>query len=144
MSQSHISPYFLNLKNIFCDNSNQCAYIKHFTYNEILYKQGDAPFNLYIFLSGRLQLLKEKKETMDCVAGEFIGAQANFANICYLETVKFFSPGEVFVIPFASFNAKMEEYPSLRKDIIECLTRKQKIVTNILDEKFSTYLKLAV
>ncbi|MDD2385062.1 MAG: cyclic nucleotide-binding domain-containing protein [Sulfurospirillaceae bacterium] len=141
MSKSHYEPYFLNLKNLFCDTIHHCSYIKQYSYNETLYHQGDAPRNLYILLSGRLEVFKETTQIMDCIAGECIGAQANFANICYPETVKFFSPGEALVIRFDLFKEKIIQYPTLLKEIIESLTQKQKIVTNALDKKILSYLE---
>ncbi|MDD3343099.1 MAG: cyclic nucleotide-binding domain-containing protein [Sulfurospirillaceae bacterium] len=137
MTKTNVSPYFLNLTHLFCDNIHQCSYIKHYSYNEVLYTQGDVPCNLYIFLSGRLRIFRETQQNMDCVAGEFIGAQANFADICYPETVKFFSPGEALIIRFDLFKEKIARYPSLLKEVIECLTRKQKIVINVLDKNLA-------
>jgi len=134
------SPYFLNLKSVFCDNMNQYAFIKHYTTNEVLYQQGDVPFNLYIFISGQLKILNKTQQMMHCSVGEFIGAHANFANICYPETVKFLSAGQILVIQFDYFKERIVHYPILFGKIIEGLLQKQKIITNISDQQFSHVL----
>ena len=141
---TNTAPYFLKLTSLFYENIHQSAYIKRYAYNETLYKQGDAPRNLYIYISGSLKVCDETQRNINCSVGECIGAQANFANICYLETIKFSSPGEVLVIRFDSFKQKLLQHPTVFKEVIESLTRKQKVVTNILDKNLLHCLQQAI
>lgn len=140
-AKEYLSPCFLNLNSIFCDNMNPYVSIQHYSYNEILYHQGDMPVNLYIFLSGQLSMSKKTQHIMNCSVGEWIGAHANFANICYPETVKFLSAGNVLVIKFDYFQEKLRQNPILFRRIIEGLLNKQKIITNIVEKQFSHSLK---
>ncbi len=137
-------PYFLNLTTLFYDNIHQYAYVKRYAYDETLYKQGDAPRHLYILISGSLKVCNETQRSLNCIEGELIGAQANFATICYLETVKFSSPGEALVIRFDSFHEKILQHPTIFKEVMESLTQKQKIVTNILDKNVLHCLQKAM
>ncbi|AOO64161.1 cyclic nucleotide-binding domain-containing protein [Sulfurospirillum halorespirans] len=127
------NPYLLNLNNVFCDNVYQYAYIKRYNCNETLYQQGEEPLNLYIFLSGQLKKFGKTNKIMDYTVGECIGAHANFANICYFETVKIFSPSEIFVIQFNYLQERLEQHPNILEEVVEALVKKRSIITNIID-----------
>lgn len=135
------NPYFLNLNNVFCDNVYQYAYIKRYGSNEILYQQGDKPLNLYILLSGQLKKFGKSPQMMDCTVGEFIGAHANFANICYPETIKIFSPSEILVIRFDYLQKKIEQHQNILKEVVQSLIKKRRIVANISDQRYLQHLK---
>lgn len=135
------NPYFLNLNNVFCDNVYQYAYIKRYGSNEILYQQGDVPLNLYILLSGQLKKFGKSPQMMDCTVGEFIGAHANFANICYPETIKIFSPSEILVIRFDYLQEKIEQHQNILKEVVQSLIKKRRIVANISDQRYLQHLK---
>lgn len=128
-----LHPYYLKLNDIFCDNIHQYAYIKRYNCNETLYQQGEEPLNLYIFLSGQLKKLAKTNKIMDYAVGECIGAHANFANICYFETVKIFSPSEIFVIQFNYLQERLEQHQNILTEIVENLVKKRSIITNIMD-----------
>ncbi len=128
MLKHYLDSYCINLENILCENLAQYSSIRHYTYNETLYQKGDAPHNLYIFLSGQLKVYKDTQHVIDCIGGELIGAYANFANIRYFETIKFFSPGDILIIPFDYFKEKIIQYPILYKEVINVLSQKQKII----------------
>lgn len=135
------NPYFLNLNNVFCDNIYQYAYIKRYGSNEILYKQGDEPLNLYILLSGQLKKFGKTPQMMDSTVGEFIGAHANFANICYPETIKIFSSSEILVIRFDYLQEKIEQHQNILKEVVQSLIKKRRIVANISDQRYLQHLK---
>lgn len=138
---NHFNPYFLNLNNVLCDNIYQYAYVKHYGSNEMLYQQGDVPLNLYILLSGQLKKFAKTPQMMDCIVGEFIGAHANFANICYPETIKIFSPSEILVIRFDYLQEKIEQHQNILKEVVQSLIKKRRIVTNISDQQYLQHLK---
>lgn len=139
--QTDFNPYFLNLNNVFCDNIYQYAYIKRYGSNEILYKQGDEPLNLYILLFGQLKKFDKTPHIMDCTVGEFIGAHANFANICYPKTIKIFSPSEILVIWFDYLQDKIERHQHILKEVVQSLIKKRRIVSNILNQQYLQDLK---
>jgi len=127
------NPYFLNLNNIFCDNVHHYAYMKCYSSDEILYQQGDVPLNLYILLSGKLKKIGKTSQMMDCSVGEFIGAHANFANICYPETIKIFSPSKIFIIQFNYLQERLEQHQNVLEEVVVNLIKKRSIITNIID-----------
>ena len=108
--------------------------MKRYNCNETIYKQGEVPYNLYILLSGQLKQIGQKHtQIMDCSVGEFIGAHANFANICYFETMQAFTPSEILVINFDYMQKKLEQHQNILDEISENLVKKRNIIINIIE-----------
>lgn len=130
------NPYFLNLKSKHIDDMKKISYIKQCSYGEKLFEEGDKPINLYVLISGTIKTYKANSKSdyfflREFQAGELIGVIANFADICYPETAKFTSKGEILVINFNIFKEKLLQDSEVLEKITTCLLKKKKIAINI-------------
>ena len=125
----HNNYFYLNLDTIFCNDANKHMHVKSYAHNEIIYKKGQVPKHLFIFLSGQIKEQGTKVAKVNSYTyGQIIGAYANFANICYLETILFFSPGAMLVIEFDYFEQQIKKHTILLEQIINILHKKQHII----------------
>ena len=108
--------------------------------NKILFYEGDKSKYLYVLLSGVLRMYKTNPKGQELyihqfVPISFVGELACFENIPFPATAKFVTKGEVLKIDFKSLEYDFFKNPNISMDIIKSLTKKIKILSNVIHKE---------
>jgi len=119
---------------------DQISVFKSFNAGEIVFYEGDAPGYLYILLEGVLRLYKTDAKANEVYIHQFtptamIGEIANFQNMNYPASAKFITKGTVLKIDFKKLEKKFFQHPDISMEIIKSLTKKVKILANVLHKE---------
>ena len=130
-------PYFSTLSDENIKKLEQISYFKSYDADELLFYEGDAPDKLYILVDGVLRLYKTNPKGQEIYIHQFVptsmvGELANFENIPFPASARFVTSGTVLKIDYRALENMLFENPVICMEIIKSLTRKLKILANVI------------
>lgn len=91
---------------------------------ESILEQGQSAKNLYIIVSGEVEIVKNFKKINELSSGDFFGEIAIVAKTKRTATVNSLTPLSVLVFSEESFNELIEEYPKISVQIMKEMTKR--------------------
>jgi len=133
-------PLFSKLSQESIRKLEKISHFKKYNAGEILFFEGDNPGTLYVLIGGLLRLYKTDSKGNEIYIHQFfqtglVGELACFENIKYPATAKFITKGEVLKIDFKKLESDFFENPKISSEIIKSLTRKIKILSNVIHKE---------
>ncbi len=113
---------------------------KSYSIDEIVFYEGDAPGTLYVLTNGVLRLYKTDPKGNEVYIHQFtpiglVGELACFENMHYPATARFTTSGQVLKIDFKKLEKDFFQNPHISMEIIKSLTRKIKILSNVIHKE---------
>jgi len=133
-------PLFSKLSEESIKKLEKISTFKKYNGGEILFYEGDDPGILYILVDGVLRLYKTDPKGNEIYIHQFvpiglIGELACFENMKYPATARFITKGQVLKIDFKRLESDFFADPKISMEIIKSLTRKIKILSNVIHKE---------
>lgn len=130
-------PIFSRLSDENIKKLERISYFKKYDTDEILFYEGDDPSILHILIDGMLRLYKTDNKGHEIYIHQFIpinlvGELANFENMKFPASARFITKGEVLKIDYKKLEEDFFRNPDICMEIIRSLTRKVKILSNVI------------
>jgi CRP/FNR family transcriptional regulator len=130
-------PFFSALSEESLKKLERISYFKSYNAGELVFYEGDPPSKLYIIVDGVLRLYKTDNKGHEIYIHQFtptamVGELANFENIPYPASARFITKGTVLKIEFKDIEEDFFKNPDISMEIIKSLTRKLKILSNVI------------
>ncbi len=116
------------------------SYFKTYNAGEIVFYEGDDPGTLYILVDGVLRLYKTDPKGHEFYIHQFVpvslvGELACFENMKYPATARFITSGKILKIDYKRLENDFFKNPDICFEIIKSLTRKVKILSNVIHQE---------
>ena len=133
-------PLFSKLSEESIKKLEKISTFKKYNSGEILFYEGDDPGILYILVDGVLRLYKTDPKGNEIYIHQFVptglvGELACFENMKYPATARFITKGQVLKIDFKRLESDFFADPKISMEIIKSLTRKIKILSNVIHKE---------
>ncbi len=133
-------PLFSKLSENNIKNLEKISYFKSYGADEIVFYEGDKPGTLYILTEGVLRLYKTDPKGNEVYIHQFVpinivGELACFENMNYPATARFMTKGQILKIDFKKLEKSFFQNPDVSMEIIKSLTKKIKILSNVLHKE---------
>lgn len=87
----------------------------------VLMRQGDRGSEMFVIVSGAVRIEKDGKLVEEVGPGAWVGEMALLSEGSRTATVTTTAPTKLFVVGHSEFHALMDEMPSVRSSVLECL-----------------------
>lgn len=133
-------PLFSKLSDKNLKALEKISHFKNYNSDEIVFYEGDDPGALYILTDGVLRLYKTDAKGNELYIHQFtptemVGELACFENINYPATARFITKGQILKIDFKRLEKDFFQNPEVCMEIIKSLTKKVKILSNVLHKE---------
>ncbi len=130
-------PFFSALDDQALKRLERISYFKTYNAGELVFYEGDMPTKLYILVDGVLRLYKTDSKGHEIYIHQFtptsmVGELANFEQIPFPASARFITKGAVLKIEFKDMEEDFFKNPEISMQIIKSLTRKVKILSNVI------------
>jgi CRP/FNR family transcriptional regulator len=133
-------PLFSKMSDENLKSLEQISQFKSYNADEIVFYEGDDPGTLYILTEGLLRLYKTDPKGNEIYIHQFtpigmVGELACFENMHYPASARFITKGQVLKIDFKRLEKDFFQHPDVSMKIIKSLTKKVKILSNVLHKE---------
>ncbi len=130
-------PFFSALDEQSLSKLERISYFRNYSAGELVFYEGDRPSKLYILVDGLLRLYKTDSKGHEIYIHQFtpismVGELANFEQIPFPASARFITKGTVLKIEFKDIEEEFFKNPEISMQIIRSLTRKVKILSNVI------------
>jgi CRP-like cAMP-binding protein len=87
----------------------------------VLMRQGDLGNQMFVIASGRVSVDRDGQRVRELGQGDWFGEIALLAEGTRTATVTATEPSRLFVVAHHDFHALMDDLPSVRKSVLDCL-----------------------